>query len=223
MKPDNPRVGYKMGLALLLANKNEDAIEQFDAVLKLDSNFASAYEGIGWAYFNKQDFGQAEPNLRKALERNHRLWRSYNLLGNIYDYRKQYEHAALEYASAIAVAPDKAFLYNNMGVSFTLAGRYQEATDAFTKAIERRYREPKVFNNLGLALANLGRYDEALDAMRQGGSEAQAYNNLGCIYMEKERYPEAVRCFEKAIALEPSFYSKANENLKKARILASKQ
>ena len=79
------------------------------------------------------------------------------------------------------------------------------------------YRESKVFNNLAVALASLERYDEALDAFVNGGGEAQAYNNLGCIYLQKEKYREAVKCFEKAIELEPSFYAKASDNLKKAR------
>jgi tetratricopeptide (TPR) repeat protein len=104
-----------------------------------------------------------------------------------------------------------------------MAGNHQAAVDAFRKALELNFREPRVFNNLGLALAGMGRYDEAMDAFRKGGGDAQAYNNMGCIYLDGGKYPEAIKCFERAIALEPGFYAKASENLKKARILAAKQ
>jgi tetratricopeptide (TPR) repeat protein len=77
-----------------------------------------------------------------------------------------------------------------------------------------------VFNNLALAYANLGRYDEAMDAFRRAGGEAHAHNNMGCIHLEKGNYPEAVASFEKAIAIEPGFYAKAADNLKKAKTLA---
>jgi Flp pilus assembly protein TadD len=223
LKPDNRRAAYKMGLSLLLGGKPDDAIEQFKTVVKNDSAFAYAYEGLGWAYFEKKDYQQAETQFKQAVELNHRLWRSYNFLGNIYDYRREYDQAALEYISAISAAPDHGQLYNNLGVSYTRAGKNREAVEAFGKAIGRNCRDPRVFNNLGLALANLGRYDEALDAFKKGGNEARAYNNMGCIYLDKGEYVEAVRCFEKAIALGPEFYAAAAENLKKAKMLAAKQ
>ena len=222
LKPDNIRVEYKKGLTLLLGEKNDDAIRQFEMVLKREPKFDLANEGLGRAYFQKKDFLLAERHFKKAIDQNHKLWMSYNFLGNIYDKKKDYEKAILEYTSAIAVKPDQGLLYNNLGVSCLLAGHSQAAIDAFGKAVEKNYRESRVFNNMALAYANLGHYDDATDAFRKAGGEAHAYNNMGCIYLEKGNYAEAVRCFEKAIAIEPSFYAKASDNLKKARTMAAK-
>jgi Flp pilus assembly protein TadD len=223
LKPYNIRVEYKKGLALLLGERNEEAIKQFDLVVEKDPKFDLAYEGKGRAYFQAKNYRKAEENFRKAVDLNYRLWRSYNYLGNIADFHKNFEQAILEYRSAISVKPDQGFIYNNLGVSCSMAGQNQAAVDAFNKAMELNFREPRVFNNLGLAYANLGLYEEALDAFRKGGNEAQAYNNMGCIYLDNARYPEAVKCFERAIALEPSYYARAAENLKKAKMLAAKQ
>jgi len=223
LKPDNIRVEYKKGLALLLGEKNDDAIRQFEMVLKKEPKFDLANEGLGRAYFQKKDFLLAERHFKKAIDQNHKLWMSYNFLGNIYDKKKEYEKAILEYTSAIAVKPDQGLLYNNLGVSCLLAGHNQAAIDAFGKAVEKNYRESRVFNNMAVAYANLGHYDDATDAFRKAGGEAHAYNNMGCIYLEKGNYAEAVRCFEKAIAIEPSFYAKASDNLKKAKTMAAKQ
>jgi Flp pilus assembly protein TadD len=223
LKPDNIRVEYKKGLALLLGEKNDDAIRQFEMVLKKEPKFDLANEGLGRAYFQKKDFLLAERHFKKAIDQNHKLWMSYNFLGNIYDKKKEYEKAILEYTSAIAVKPDQGLLYNNLGVSCLLAGHNQAAIDAFSKALEKNYRESRVYNNMALAYANLGHYDDATDAFRKAGGEAHAYNNMGCIYLEKGNYAEAVRCFEKAIAIEPSFYAKASDNLKKAKMMAAKQ
>jgi tetratricopeptide (TPR) repeat protein len=63
----------------------------------------------------------------------------------------------------------------------------------------------------------LGRYGDALEAFRKGGGEAAAYNNIGYIYMTDGKYEEAIKTLEKAIEIRPSFYVKANENLKKAK------
>jgi Flp pilus assembly protein TadD len=223
LKPGNIRVEYKKGLALLLGDKNDDAIRQFEMVLKKDSKFDLANEGLGRAYFQKKDFFQAERYFKKAIEQNHKLWMSYNFLGNIFDHKQDYEKAILEYTSAIALRPDQGFLYNNLGASCLLAGHNQAAIDAFGKAAEKNYRESRVFNNMALAYSNLGRYDDAMEAFRRAGGEPHAYNNMGCIYLEKGKYQDAVQSFEKAIALEPTFYAKAADNLKKAKAMAAKQ
>jgi tetratricopeptide (TPR) repeat protein len=217
LNPDNIRVEYKKGLTLLIGKKNNDAIDQFQKVLEKDPGFALAYEGIGRAFFQKKEFGEAETYFKKAIELNPMLWKSHNFLGNIYDYQKRYERAVREYMSALVVRPDKGLLYNNLGVSYSLAGKLEEAVEALREAIAAKYTKTRVYNNLGLALANLGQYSEALEAFKKGGGEARAYNNLGCIYLRQEKFEEAIRCFEKAIEIEPGFYARASENLKKAR------
>jgi tetratricopeptide (TPR) repeat protein len=223
LKPGLARVEYKKGLTLLLAGKNEDAIKQFEAVVQGDPRFDLAYEGLGRCYFSLKDYGKAEAYFKKTIELNHRQWASYNYLGNIADLRSDYEQAILEYRSALSVAPEQGAIYNNLGVSNSMAGHHQEAVSAFAKALELNFREPRVYNNMGLALAHTGRYDQALAAFKRAGGEAQAYNNMGCFYLDQGKYPEAVKCFEMAIALEPAYYVKAADNLKKAKVLAAKQ
>jgi tetratricopeptide (TPR) repeat protein len=70
-----------------------------------------------------------------------------------------------------------------------------------------------------MALANLEKYEEALQAFIKSGSEAQAFNNLGCILLDSGKLDKAIVCFEKAIELDPKFYAIAGENLTKARTL----
>jgi len=222
MNPDNLRVEYKKGLALLLGGKNDEAIQQFQIVVDKNPNYAPAYEGIGRAYFQKAEYSESEKKFLRAVILDPRLWKSYNYLGYIHDYRKDYKAAIHEYKSALQIKPEKGFIHNNLGVSYSLAGNYKKAVAAFDKAIELNYRESKVYNNMALALAHLDRYDEALDAFAKAGGEAQAYNNLGCIYLGRGMFGEAVISFEKAIELEPSYYAKAGDNLKKAKALNSR-
>jgi tetratricopeptide (TPR) repeat protein len=99
-----------------------------------------------------------------------------------------------------------------------LAGDYNKAITAFNRGLSAKGPHSKIYNNLGLVLSKTGKYEEALEAFRKGGGEAQAYNNLGCIYLKQKKYKAAIRCFKKAIQLKPTFYTKANENLKKAKL-----
>jgi tetratricopeptide (TPR) repeat protein len=218
---NNIRVLYKKGLVFLVGNMNEDAIKVFHEVIEREPKYALAYQGLGQAFFQMKHYGQAEKEFRKAIQMNPRLWKAHNFLGMICDYRKRYKAAIREYASGIALKPESGLLYNNLGVSYSLAGQYQKAINAFNRALERKYSKRKTYDNLGLALAKAGRYREAFEAFEKGGDKAQAYNNLGCMYLSQGRYEMAIRYFEEAIAVNPTFYTKASENLRKARMALS--
>jgi tetratricopeptide (TPR) repeat protein len=100
-------------------------------------------------------------------------------------------------------------LYNNLGISFSLIGEYEKGTTAFKEALKMGGSKQKIYNNLGLVLTLVGR-----------GNEAQAFNNVGAMYLHQGNYDEAVRSFEKAMELAPTFYAKASENLRKVKVVS---
>ena len=219
---DNIRVQYKLGITLLAGGQFEEAISQFHVVLVQDPRYALAHQGLGKAYFKQKNFTKAEEHFQAALALDPKLWQANNYLGNIYDFQGRHEEAIQEYQLALAVKPNKGLVYANLGVSYALTGDHKKAVGAFNKALETGHAESKVYNNLGLSLAQLGKYPSALDAFKKAVGEAQAYNNLGCIYLEQGKRQEAIDCFEKAVKIDPKFYVKANENLNKARKMASR-
>jgi tetratricopeptide (TPR) repeat protein len=218
LNPDNNSIHYKKGLLLVIGKMNEEAIREFQGVLKKESEHALSYEGMGLAFFQMAKYDDAGECFRKAVELDPKLWKAHNYLGIIYDYKREYKMAVREYAAAIARKDDNGLLYNNLGTSYFMAGECEKAISAFNKALVAKTEHGKIYNNLGFVLSNTGRYQEALEAFRKGGGEAQAYNNLGCIYLKQGEYVKAIRCFEKAIELKPTFYTKASENLRKARM-----
>ena len=217
LSPNKPRVHYKKGLLFLTKGINEEAIEAFQEVLKKEPDHALSHEGIGHAHFKMNRFEDAKKHFQQALKGKPKLWRAHNFLGIMHDYQKRPTAAVDEYQAAIALKPNEGLLYNNLGVSYSLVEEYEKAVAAFKEALKTGASHRKIYNNLGLVLSVMGRYQEALEAFRQGGDEAQAYNNLGYIYLHQGEHHKAIRSFEKAIELAPTFYVKANENLKRAK------
>jgi Flp pilus assembly protein TadD len=217
MEPKQARVRYKVGLLFLRRGLPDEALKEFQEILTGDATFALAYEGMGQALLKKNSYNDAEQHFRRALALNPELWQCHNFLGIVYDRQKRYDAAIAEYRAALALKPDEGFLLNNLGMSYYYKSDYEGAVQAFTEALKTAPAQNKIYNNLGLALAKLGRDSEALEAFRNGGDAAKAYNNLGVIYLGEKRYQEAIAAFEKAVQLSPSYYAKANENLKSAR------
>ena len=69
-----------------------------------------------------------------------------------------------------------------------------------------------------MVLAKTGRTEAALEVFKKGVGTAQAYNNLGCVYMAQGEYQKAAKSFNKAIECSPKFYDTAYENLKKLEV-----
>jgi Flp pilus assembly protein TadD len=217
MEPSQTRVRYKVGLLFLKKGLPDEALTEFEAILQHDATFALAYEGVGQTLLKQSKHADAEKYFRHALALNPELWQCHNFLGILYDQQQRYDAAIAEYRSALALKPEQGFLLNNLGMSYYFKGDYEEAVQAFTEALRTAPDQNKIQNNLGLALAKLGREQDALEAFKNGGDEAKAYNNLGVIYLGEKRYQEAIAAFERAVQLSPSYYQKANENLKAAR------
>lgn len=93
LNPGNTQVRYKKSVLLLIARLNEEAIKEFKAVLEKDSKDAPSYLGIGLASFQMQQYGEAQKNFQKAIELDPKLWKAHNMLGVIYDHKKDYKKA----------------------------------------------------------------------------------------------------------------------------------
>ncbi len=215
--PASTRIRYKSALLFLKKELVDEAIKDFQTVLQQDAHYALAYEGMGQAWLKKGNLVEAEKSLRQAIALNRDLWQSYNFLGMIADRRQQFDEAIAAYQFAMTLRPEQGFLFNNLGMSYYQKGEYENAVQHFQQALQKGYAQERVYNNLGLALAKLGKYPEALEAFTQGGDKAKAYNNVGVVCFADRKYPEAIAFLQKAVALNPSYYAKANENLQAAQ------
>jgi pentatricopeptide repeat protein len=223
LDPSRILIRYKIGMLYLKKGLADGAIREFREILKKDDHYALAFEGMGHCFLKMGKLDEAEKNFRQALKLAPDLWQSHNFLGIIYDRQKRFDLAIVEYQAAIALKPDEGLLYNNLGFSCYLKGEYENAVDAYMRALKNNYSHPKLYNNLALALGKMGRYQEAADLFKKMGENAKALNNMGLIYLGQGKREQAIASFEKAIELKPSYYTKAAENLEKAKMAPSQK
>ena len=227
MVPENdPRaltLRVKMGMLLLRDNQDEQALGEFQKVLALDPDHALANEGAGTVYLKAGLLKEAEAHLNKALVADASLWKARHLMGVLHSRSNQNDLAIQDFEASLALSPGQAGTLNNLGVAHLVRGEYREALDSFRRALRAGAPKSKTYNNIGLTLARMGRNQEALEAFRYAGDEARAYNNLGYVLMVQGDSEAAISCFEKAVQLSPTYYAKAFENLKQARLARSFQ
>lgn len=212
---------YRRGLILMENGMPSEALAEFAAVTEQLPDFAPAHEAAGMVYFKNALYVEAEGHFNQALSLDPTLVHSQVHIGVIRNYAKDYDGALKAFQAALTITPNDGSIYNNIGMTHSMMGNDAQAVQAFNMALRMGAPSAKTYNNMGLALARMQRWDEALEAFRCASNEAAAYNNVGYLYFLDGMYPQAVAAFERAIELEPQFYVRASENLKRARLALS--
>lgn len=192
----------------------EPAEVAYQLALKLDPKNANALEGLGLIQLKTGRQAEAKQSLAAAANINPSLWRACNGLGLIADKDGDYSHASQYYESALKAKPDMPMLINNLGYSKYLSGDLQGAMALFDAALKLDGKFDSAWLNQGLIHARLGNETEAIQAFMHVLDEADAYNNLGYIYMMNAKTPAAYEYFQKAISISPTYHKLANQNLK---------
>ena len=217
--PDRNSVRLKLAQMMLQQGMIDPAITQFQELVKRDTKSAPAYQGLGQAYVQQGKLKEAETALMKSIALDATSWNAYNLLGLVYDQQQRHSDAIIAYKGALALRPREPNVLNNLGLAYALSGDHETAIRYFEQALAAGSNSPKLHNNLGVAYVHRNRYADALESFKQAMDEPRAYNNLGATLLGMGKAKAAATCFEKAIELNPQYYEKANENLRKARLV----
>jgi tetratricopeptide (TPR) repeat protein len=119
-----------------------------------------------------------------------------------------HQRAAEILDQGIAAHPHAAALYNNLAVVRERQGQYNEAQTAVEKGIQEDPGLAQLQKNLGDLLYRLGRYDDAFEAYQRAVKAnpdigGDVYLKLGNIRFKRQDRDEAVRCWERALELDP--------------------
>lgn len=119
---------------------------------------------------------------------------------------------------AFELEPEASRCLYNMAYLGELAGRFHEARNGFARAYTLNPALAQALLHQGLMEARMGNLEVAtkiLEDAVQRIPTAPALNNLGSVYAERGEFAKAVRSFETALRVDPSF-ELARLNLERA-------
>jgi tetratricopeptide (TPR) repeat protein len=156
--------------------------------------------------FEKQgNLSAAIIQYQKAVSVNHSFVDAYNRLGILLGRLGRHPESEDALKRAVELAPERAFLRNNLGYEYALQNRWAEAERQFREALRLAPGLARAQINLGLTLAQQERYEEALTAFDAVLPEADAFYNLGLMFRGQHRYRDAADAFERVLVLNPDF------------------
>jgi Flp pilus assembly protein TadD len=120
-------------------------------------------------------------------------WELLSLEAILEDDQRRFADAEVVHREALALAPGRSALLNNLGYNLLLQGQFEAAAAEFRQAVEVDPRSGIARNNLGIALASESRSvpGQALSEWQRSAGAAVAHNNLAAVLIEQGRYEEA--------------------------------
>jgi tetratricopeptide (TPR) repeat protein len=188
----------------------EGAIKNFDRAIKINPDYADAYNNRATVRQELGDDAGAFEDCTNAILLKPNCPYVHNNRGIIYCKLGDYRGAQADHTRAIQLNPRYAQAYKGRGFARLRLGDLQGALKDFTQAIELNPNDALAWNNRGdVYLWELDDLPRALEdyikAARLNPNNATTFYNLGVIHSRLGNKEKALEDFTKAIQLERGF------------------
>ena len=206
-RPDSPRARNGLAFALDHAGRVPEAIQQFEAALRLAPDNAELHDNLGVTLARAGRTAEAIAQFGAAVRAQPGLPVAHSNLGNALMQAGRDVEAIREYGEAVRLKPDYAEAEYNLGGALAQAGRTAEALRHYEAAVRLKPDFAPAHYNLADLLGRLGRTGEAVaqyeDALRLQPNLAQAHDNLGVLLCQSGRAAEGLANLKEAVRLQP--------------------
>jgi len=194
---------FNLGKTQRELGKTSDAIISYLKCIKLDKNYANAFNNLGIIFLEDlKDYNKSLENFQQYIKLAPNSHLGHNNLGTVLYKLERYDEAINCYDITIQLKPDDIQSYLNRGIALEKLKRYDEAVRCYDQIILLKPGHEEAHLNRGVALQKLKRYSEAIKSykavIKSNYANDKAYFNLGIIYSNLKHYDKAQKFYEKA-------------------------
>ena len=214
---------FSLGLTLQQRGSHEKAREFYDQALKINPQYATAYNNRGHAKSALGDHAGAIADYDEVLKINPQYATAFYNRGHAKSALGDHAGAIADYDEALKINPQYAVAYNNRGHAKSALGDRVGAIADYDEALKINPQHATAYNNRGITKDALGDgvgaiadYDEALKINPQ---YAAAYNNRGSAKDALGDHVGAIADYDEALKINPQDAAAYNNREKAKRAL----
>ena len=209
------------GNDLLAQKKYNEALQEFDQAIAIDSKFVAAYRGRGIAYYQKIDDERAIAELDQAIRLNPKDTEAYHTRGLVYFFRgyinesiDDLDRAIADFTSVIRINSKYAEAYLFRGQSYSQKNYFRQINEFdreiedYTNAIRVNPNYAGAYIQRGISYSRKGDFDRAIADITSGlriePNNDNAYFERGMAFSKKSDFVHAIADFTSAIRLTPN-------------------
>ncbi|MGR3311154.1 MAG: tetratricopeptide repeat protein [Candidatus Brocadiales bacterium] len=210
----------------------DQAIEEFNTLLKANPSDAEAHYNLGLAYYAKGVHKKAAIELKKAVEINPKFLekldaehksvliptptnaKAFNALGLAYVDKGMYDQAIATYENALRIHPNDAELHYNLALAYRGKGltdkaayEYREVIAINPNLVEARYNLAVAYLNKGMNEPAISEFNEVLSLLSPNQKKrlAATHLKLGMAYSAEGMLDMAIPFYQRALELNPNY------------------
>lgn len=199
---------YNIGNIQFELGKNDEAIQSFQAALKLYPSFRRAHRNLALSYVRNNDYERALPSVLEAVALGDQDGTTLGLLGYCYLQKEKYASALQAYRAAQLTQPDMADWKIGAAQCLGELDRLDEAEKLIIEVSEQRPEEVSYQLLLSDIQYRMGKMDASMAGLewlrRKGQLASESKITLGNMYVMQGDLRQASDLFkEVAAAMEP--------------------
>jgi tetratricopeptide (TPR) repeat protein len=193
----------------VLQGRLPQAIALYERLIREFGSTSQLHFNLGVLHGRLDRFGDAVAEFSRAYERSPESADVRVALGLTYELRGRFDRALPFYEEAIRLDPFEARLYHHAARAAFSAGRLAEAAANYQAVLDLAPRDLEAITGLIRVWISERRFRHAeeflAEKLRQLNDPPQLYVLLGLVYREADEATEALRAFERAVALDADY------------------
>jgi tetratricopeptide (TPR) repeat protein len=218
--PSSARAHYNYGAALQQDGQLDEAEREYNATLRLDSNYTKAYINLGQLFMSKSKLDEAKKNYEKAIQLDPNIGETHSGYAYLLERLGRPDEARAEYERAIELTPKSARLNYAYAAFLDQRGELDAAIAQYQRALDIDPNFVDAHSELATALLSKGDFQRAeahfVEATRISPKRADIRSNFGSLLLQQGRTSQAILQYEEALRLDPTLKEVA-ENLRLAK------
>ncbi len=210
---------YNLGIAYLDDAQYGEAVTEFKAVIKLDSDHIDAHCGLSRAYLEQNALDMAESSALDALSVNSDYIPARTLINTIKNafYEKgifslkqnQYEDAVRTFRKIVGEDSGFQHAHYNLGLAYIGLKDYKNGIDSLLTALESDTADDDIHLQLGLAYIEVKQFEDAIIHLKQtldsDPNLIEVHYNLARAYSEIGNLEAATNEVTETLRLDPIY------------------
>ena len=204
------------GYDFIVQKKFDEALQEFNQAIAINSNMAEAYKSRGWIYFligekngRIDDIDRSIADYTSAIRINPNYAEAYFMRGYIYErLKKDFDRAIADYTSALRINPNYVDVYRFRADAYERNGDYDRAIADYTNTIRINPKYVIAYSSRAAAYHRKRDYDRAIadytSIIRIDSNDKYAYSGRGYAYEMKNDYDNVIADFTSAIRIDPN-------------------
>lgn len=160
--PKSALAKRRVGDALRLLGRHQEAIKAYTSALELDKGEYLARDGRARVYLDVGNFRSAMSDARALTVASPDHSGGWELLGRCYLTTRRYPEAEEPLSRAVKIDPTNLIAWDKLALCMMVQEKHEKALEPAIRAVELASSDARILTNLTVCLKELGKHDEAI-------------------------------------------------------------